>query len=238
MSIEADAHLEPTTDPPERSDAERWSWILLLIDAAEQAGLTPIDAARLHRLAFFANCLSPVYDLPEEDGKITKHSRGPHYAELQWDLDRLYVMGKVEMRSFTPFEDRTGWWFTASYALSPSTLGEMSYFRRSPRLARIHDFQVELAFAYADLPDETQVALVERDATYGQTTAADGDVIDFAEWNRQNFSYARAKAVSDFVPRDFPLGSRDRLHLYLRYLSRLAGGSGEGGDPRATRVAG
>ena len=41
----------------------RWSWLLLLLDAAERSAMTPLTNRRLHSLAFYGNTLAPVYDL-------------------------------------------------------------------------------------------------------------------------------------------------------------------------------
>lgn len=203
------------------SDEERWSWLLLLLDAAEQAGLTPISVARFHQLAYFANCLAPVYDLPAEDGKVMKFVRGPHFTNFQWDLDRLVVLGKISVRNFEPFEDLHGWWFTASYVLSDGTFEEINTIRVSPRLARVHDFQVELAFAFASLTDEVQETSPDRDATYADPLAPEGEIVDFAEWDPSNYTKDAVDGMTRYVPAGLRLQPRDRIHLYFRYLTRV-----------------
>lgn len=152
-----------------------------------------------------------------------KFVRGPHYAELQWDLDRLYVMGKVEMRDFEPFHDEDGWWFRANYVLAPETFEQIAWIRRSPRLARIHDFQIELAFAFATLPEEVQNTTSERDATYADRLVGDRTLIDFAWWSKpgRNYSEEVTRSMTRFAPEGVRLLPRDRIHLYFRYLSRV-----------------
>ncbi len=218
-----EGNLSPAEVPPGRADLERWAWMLLLLDASERAGLTPIDTPRLHRLAYFANCLAPVYDLPVADGKIMKFVRGPYYPDFQWDIDRLVAMGLMSLRTFEPFEDVHGWWFSASYVVPPTALEHIPFIRESPRLARIHDFQVELASAFADMPDEVQMTSGERDATYADPTVPEGALIDFAEWTtrQQNYSNQAAQAVSNYSPLGLRLLARDRIHLYFRYLQRV-----------------
>lgn len=211
----------PETAAPGKSDLERWAWIVLLLDAVEQAGLAPVEADRFHNLAYFANCLAPVYDLPVSDGKIMKNRRGPFYPDLQWDLDRLVVMGAVTMRSFDPFRDRNGWWFRASYVLPSRSSELVESIRQSPRLARIHNFQVELAFAFADLPDEVKNTTADRDANYADPTVLNGDLIDFAEWDEDNYTELAAESVTNYAPSGVRLNARDRLHLYFRYLKRV-----------------
>lgn len=50
--------------------------LLLLLDAAERAGITPLASARLHAFAYLADVLSPVWDLVAFDGKIYKSEGG------------------------------------------------------------------------------------------------------------------------------------------------------------------
>jgi hypothetical protein len=222
------------------TEVERWAWILLLLDSAERAGLTPIETPRFHTLAFFANCLAPVYDLPAASDKIIKFARGPFYPDFQWDLDRLVAMGFVELRSFEPFQDARGWWFTASYVASARALHSIEYLRESPRLARIHAFQRELASAFADLPDVVQGTSPERDATFADPTVPEGALIDFAAW-ADNHSGQAAEAVSQLVGPGLRLGPRDRIHLYFRYLGRVEPAGppdGKGGGQSKARAAG
>jgi hypothetical protein len=199
----------------------QWAWILLLLNAAERAGLTPIETPRLHRLAYFANCLAPVYDLPAADGKIMKFVRGPFYPDLQWDIDRLVAMGLVELRTFEPFRDAQGWWFSASYVMPPAGIAIISTIRESPRLARIYEFQLELAAAFADLPEDVQNTSGERDATYADPKVPEGALIDFADWDRRNFTDQAAELLASHAPANLRLGQRDRIHLYFRYLRRV-----------------
>ena len=69
--------------------------VVRLLEAAERAGITPIPARRLHAYAYLADVLSPVWDLQPFDGKVLKVKHGPHYPDLQREVDRLVVMGLV-----------------------------------------------------------------------------------------------------------------------------------------------
>lgn len=207
--------------PEQGVPVARWAWILLLLDAAERAGLTPIETPRLHRLAYFANCLAPVYDLPVADGKIMKFVRGPFYPDLQWDTDRLVAMGLVELRTFEPFRDTQGWWFSASYVMPPAGVATIATILESPRLARVYEFQLELAAAFSDLPEDVQHTSGERDATYADPKVPEGALIDFADWDRRNFTDKAADLLASHAPANLRLGQRDRIHLYFRYLRRV-----------------
>lgn len=57
--------------------------LVLLLDAAEKTGLTPLPILQLHTLAFLANILAPVWDFEPIDGKLLKRRGGPFYPRLQ-----------------------------------------------------------------------------------------------------------------------------------------------------------
>lgn len=204
----------------------RRAWLLLVLNAAERAGITPLDVEQLHRFAYLANCLSPVYDLPSADGKILKYKRGPFYPDLQWDVDRFWAMGLVDRRGAHPVQDEHGWWFAASYVLSKAGFGAVKTVLQSPRQARMSSFLGELAVAYAFLSDAGRSDAALADATYADTRYSNDDLIDFGEWDsavQANRSVATAEAFDRVVPGHHALSKRDRLHLYLRHLDRLIG---------------
>src|ERR1700684_838664 len=78
--------------------------VIQLLDAAERASITPIRAARLHAFAYLADVLSPVWDLPPFDGKILKTEGGPHYPDLQREMDRLVILGLLQISDMTYIE--------------------------------------------------------------------------------------------------------------------------------------
>jgi hypothetical protein len=210
---------EESNDSPAEMAARR-SWLLLLLDGVARAGLPSVEAMRLHRLAFLANCLAAMYDLPAADGKILKYQRGPFYPVFQWDLDRLVAMGLVEVRSLRHELDVFGPWFHAEYALSSVALPAVEHLRRAPGLERTHRFLVEIATAYAALPEDhrEQAALV--DATYADPLKLEGSVIDYAQWHVRNFSIGTANAFEQYLASGIRLSQREKLHLYFHYLDR------------------
>ena len=67
--------------------------LVVLLDASREAGLDPLPTRRLHLIAYLANVLSPVWDMPSVDGTVLKRRGGPFYPDLQADLDRLVGLG-------------------------------------------------------------------------------------------------------------------------------------------------
>lgn len=206
------------------NEADHWAraWLMTLLDGAARAGLTPLPHTAIHHLAFLANALAPTYGLPVETGIVTRWKRGPYSPELQWDLDRLAIMGLARLTSVESVSDR-GKWFLARYALGPLAPSFLDQALAVGSLGHAHRFHCELFAAYASLAPTLRGAVVDQDATYANTV--DGDlhesetVIDFAEWKDRNFT-DRASATLEGHLGGIKVDPRQRVHVYLRYLAR------------------
>lgn len=196
-------------------------WLLLLLDCAERAGVGPVNNMRVHRLAFLANCLAAVYDLPAPDGKILKYRRGPFYPVLQWDLDRLVAQDLVTVAAFEHIADEFGAWFRADYCLSDAGVDAIADILIAPAAARMHAFLLEILAAYSTLPDESRTKAALEDATYSDPIVRDGSVIDFAEWEQRNYTKQATESLAKYVPGGVRVSRREKLHLYFRYLDRM-----------------
>jgi len=210
------------------------SRVLLLLDAVEQVGIAPLPSPRLHAFAYLADVLSPVWDLVPFDGKVYKSDGGPHYPDLQDELDCLVVMGLVQVTDlrYLPTGDG-GARVTGSYGLDFASahlemiLGALG--ARTPEAAidpadrNLHAFLVELAGALATLPDEQIESAAGIDATY-QATTETHSVVDFAELvgdrRTANPSWRAAEHFRAFLPKDSRMLPGEKLYLYAAYLGR------------------
>jgi hypothetical protein len=151
--------------------------LLLLLDAAERAAITPLASPRLHAFAYLADVLSPVWDLLPYSGKIYKDESRPHYADLQAELDELVVLGLVDiskLKFITRGEAgaRVDGFYTLNFAsphLGPllAALGcDGPEKAIDPADAGLHDFLVELATALATLHDDEIDVAASVDVTF------------------------------------------------------------------------
>ena len=195
---------------------------MLLLDAAEQAALTPMPSLQLHRMVYLADCLSPIYDVPVADGEVLKYKRGPFFAELHWDLDRLAGMSLVEISGDSYQRDVFGEaWFFADYALSPTGFEFVeTALKGSPMARERHDFYIEVAAAYASLDLDARDDAALEDANFRRGDVDPEFVIDYSE-RRDNASLQAANTFKRFAPPGVRVTSRDKLHLYFRYLNRM-----------------
>lgn len=216
----------------------RRSRLIALLDAAERAAITPLGSSRLHALAYLADVLSPVWGLPAFDGKILRIDGGPHYPDLQEELDHLVVLGLVEVSDLA-YVGRgvAGARLEGSYSLDFSSpklrpllaaLGaEAGQPALDPEDLRVHAFLVELAGALATLPGDQIDRVTTSDVTY-QSEGLGENVIDFAAWTdnpwRDNPTWRTTERFEEFLPEESGLTGGEKLYLYAAYLGRVVNG--------------
>lgn len=215
----------------DHSDIARQVRIVILLEAARLAGLSPIQLLRLHALAYLANVLSPVWEMRALDGKVLKRRGGPFYPAMQADLDRLVGRGLVLLSGVGHQRDQDGRWrLEGAYRLN-LRLAEpaLSAIRTSDPEARTLAFVKELALALASLDDSEFDRAMSEDATYANPAVSAGNVVDFDEWQRwqeRNYSANASLRFAELLPIGGRIRPAEKLHLYVRHLHRRMHGAG------------
>lgn len=80
-------------------------------------------------------------------------------------------------------------------------------------------FLRRLAIAVSQVGEPIE-ALVSFDATWSDQRTGTGDVIDFSEWRRANYSAYAVRSFEQSMPRGVTSTRGDRLQVYMRYLER------------------
>jgi hypothetical protein len=210
--------------------------VIQLLEAAERAGITPMPARRLHAFAYLADVLSPVWNLQPFDGQVFKVKHGPHYPDLQREVDRLVIMGLVTVsglryvsrtKSGPLIDGEYSINFESAY-LEPilSAIGTRGANKSlDPRDSDIHAFLVELACAIATVPDEQIDSAASVDATYADERIGYSNVVDFGSWSSNNLSLAVTERFEKFLPGKATLSAGERLYLYASFLGRRINGA-------------
>ena len=198
----------------------RQARILILLNGAKNAGLSPIGIIPFHAFAFLSNVLAPIWDMPALDGKILKRKGGPFYPILQQDLDRLVGNGMVLITDVDHIQDSQGRWrVEGRYCLNDAmSINALTFLLQLPDERRFASFVTELAYALSALSEsELHHALVE-DATYCDPTFSNNNVIDFEEWERKNPSVNAAQYFDQLMPSGTRATPGEKLHLYVRHM--------------------
>ena len=209
--------------------------VLLLLDAAERVGIAPLPSAQFHAFAYLADVLCPVWNLVSFDGKIYKTDGGPHYPDLQEELDRLVVLGLIQVSElrYEVVRDDGGARICGSYRLNFSSKRlEVILAALGARLpedaivsedARFHAYLVELAGALATLPSDQIGSATFVDITY-RTNAELYNVVDFAQWVDDkwaaNPSWRASERFQAFFPKESKILPGEKLYLYAAYLKQ------------------
>lgn len=201
--------------------------LVALLEASREAGVEPLPTLRLHLIAYLANVLSPVWDMPSVDGSVLKRRGGPFYPDLQSDLDRLVGLGVVQVECLRHQRlDDDHYRLEGSYRLNAELAKPLlAYLRALPEEEVATRFVRELVLALSSLSDDEIDRAITEDATYANPTIGNDNVIDFGEWMGANYSAAAAERVGDLVLTGAAVGASEKVHLYVRHLRRrLQGG--------------
>ncbi|MCW2249305.1 hypothetical protein M2352_004965 [Azospirillum fermentarium] len=193
--------------------------------ALERVGGTPIDTRSLHAFAFFANVLSPLWDLHPLEGSVLKESGSPYFPALQRQLDCLVGEGFIIVESLARgTTDELEAKFRLSHERAQPVL---SIVRMLPDEASAEGFLTELADAFVEIrPDRRDDAAVA-DAAYSDPAVAQGRIVDFAEWvspTKGNAAWNTAQQFQKYVPVGVTLSRAEKLVMYMRLMKRRAHG--------------
>lgn len=189
--------------------------VLVLLEAAADAGLEPVPLLVLHNLAYLSNALAPVWNLHPFDGAVLKRRGSPYYPTLQWDVDRMVGHGLLHVRDVRYVQEDGRWRIDSSYSLNYelahrvlTTMREVGF---EPGLST---FCTTLAQAFSALPQEQLGYLLSEDAAYGNPAVDVSNVVNLAENHAVNFA---ANAAGAFRP-DVALTAGERVHMYVNHL--------------------
>ncbi|MEM7701306.1 MAG: hypothetical protein AAF251_05155 [Pseudomonadota bacterium] len=195
--------------------------VVMLLDAAEAAGLAPISILRLHTFAYLSNVLAPVWDMPILNGTILKRSGGPFYPDLQRDLDRLVGLGVVKISNVGHVQDEDKRWrLEGSYRLRKEFAAPIvAILEGFQEERRLQAFIGELGYALSSLSDEELDYAVSEDATYSDPMVTNNNVIDFSEWRQRNYSANAARQFDRYIAGGGATPG-ERIHMYVRHLHK------------------
>lgn len=198
--------------------------LVLLLDAAEAAGISPMKILRLHAFAYLSNVLAPVWDMPILDEEVLKRRGGPFYPEMQHDLDRLVGLGVAVVSGVGHVQDENKRWrLEGSYRLNrkfaDAILRSLTAF---PEESRLGEFIRELGFALSALSDGELDVAFSQDATYSDPMVATDNVVNFAKY-RDNYSANAAERFEDVLTSGYA-SPGEKLHMYVRHLHRRING--------------
>jgi hypothetical protein len=199
------------------------------MDALERAGGTPIDTRDLHAFAYFANVLSPLWEVQPLEGSVLKEPDGPYFQTLQREIDRCVGDGFIVVEEIRPFIGDNGQpRIDATLRLAVDRArSSISLISSLPDEVQISAFLVELAFAFLEIHADRRDDAALVDAAWSDPSVADDRVVDFAEWvvsTYENPAWNTAQRFQEFAPEGVTLNHAEKLVLYMRLMKGRAHG--------------
>lgn len=202
--------------------------ILMLLDAADYAVISPIPIPRFHAFAFLADVLSPIYHFAPLAGRILKRRAGPYFPDLQWEIDRLIGLSLVSPHELTPVIENQGTYVSGALVLERQRSEELlQRVYSEPEFQSHRDFFRELAGALSNIEDADLDAATQLDVTWG--AGHRGAIIDYAEWRAKNYSAMSADHIEEVATQALgrhggKLLPSAKINLYVQYLRRAVNG--------------
>jgi hypothetical protein len=211
------------TATPEPDRLRRQLRILAILSGGDRAGLTPLPAAELHAIAFFADALAPVWGLRILDAELLKRRSGPLSPLLQEDLDALVGRGVVVPQNVRHVRDADdSWRLDADYELNAPIawpiLRKAMTFATQAAQVRLTE---EVVLAVSALGSEAISEASRSDAAYGDLLVDDGDVVDIGtKGGESNLTARVALRFGELMEQQVDLTPAEMVHLYVRQLDK------------------
>lgn len=204
------------------SEEHRLAWALLLMRACEKTGLQPVPLHTFHRLIYFGNCLAEVYSYQPPAQLVMKQKWGPYYPDAQLDIDRLVIMGLLDIDSLRWESTAAGVWKSACFSITKSGFALAVTLTQTARwFSEADRFLFDLCAAYASLADSRVDKASRKDLTYAQPGFDVGSVIVFSD-ARRNPSASGARALASAAPVMAAPNRQHQLRLYMKFLEGKA----------------
>jgi hypothetical protein len=203
--------------------------LLQLLRALDLAGTCPVSLSALHSFVYFANVLSPLWNLVPYENEVLKSARGPYYPAIQRQIDTLIASGSISVESFQYTESQNGRaWLEAQISFPKSKALEVDELVAAyPDDQSVFPFLCELALAFAEIrPDRQDDAALE-DATYSDPKYSVDRVIDLSNHraiNKKNATIRVTESFQEYVGDDNNLTRAQKLLLYMRLMKKRANG--------------
>ncbi|WP_160120023.1 hypothetical protein [Rhodovarius lipocyclicus] len=202
--------------------------LLQMLSAIERTGGVAISLESLNAFAYFANVLSPLWEIEPVEGSVLKDG-APRFPALEAQLDQLVGAGLVDVASLS----------VEAQLDAPAkliALFRINHIKAAPVLKAIQalpdersseGFLLELAAAFLDIAPDRQDDAAIKDAAYSNPKVSAGRVVDFAEWvspTRGNASWNVAQTFQRYVPEEVTLNRAEKLVMYMSLMKRRANG--------------
>lgn len=201
--------------------------LLQMLSVLERTGGAAVSTDTLNAFAYFANVLSPLWDIDPIEGSVLKQG-APRFPSLELELDALVGAGLVTVISLTQPTAGAGSSVVATFRINHEKSAPLlDSIRMLPDEQSAESFLLDLASAFLEIRPDRQDDAAISDAAYSNPKVAHGRVVDFAEWvspRRGNAAWNVAQSFQRYVPERVTLSRAEKLVMYMHLMKRRAHG--------------
>lgn len=203
--------------------------LLQLLRALDLAGTCPVSLSAMHSFVYFANVLSPLWNLAPYENEVLKSSKGPYYPAIQRQIDTLIANGNIRVDSFQYSESHNNRaWLEAHISLPDSKVEDVDLLVSAyPDDNNVFPFLCELALAFAEIRPDKQDDAALADATYSDPNYSVNRIIDLSNHraiNKKNATIRVTEKFQEYLVGEDSLTRTQKLLLYMRLMKRRANG--------------
>ncbi len=192
--------------------------LIALLDSAERVGMIPMSVLDVHTIAFLADALAPVWNLPIIDGQILKRRR-PYYPTLQKELDFMVAVGIVSPSKIEYIQDDSQWLLDTNYRLNreiatPILRAAQEFGAHYQEL----EFVTEVVYAFSSVGSEGIPRISGFDATYSNRMIDIGRMINVDPDQGNNPTTSVALRFRKLLGSLGRATSSELIHLYVKEL--------------------
>ncbi|MFS8104611.1 hypothetical protein LFM09_46665 [Lentzea alba] len=196
--------------------------LVAIVHACERAGISPAPLQVIHTVAYFADALAPLWNIPVVEGQLLKKADVPSNPEIQADIDSLVGRGVLIPSSVRHVETSNGRRIDAKYALNMDfaerILEAISLDEQfSKELSFVHE--VTLALSGLGVSGMGNAVLV--DATYADPLLDFGSIVNLSPDIVPTRTVQVSQRFSQLMSTERSLSDAELTHLYVRHLYGL-----------------
>lgn len=229
------ARISQSIPKGEREKLHFTRWVLLIINAAEAAGVGRLSRKQLHLLLFLSFASSRFYGIAPLRQRARRTDQGPYYRAAHIALGGLVLSGLVEVSDFSSHRSSEHLQFEGTFGATLSGLEVGRVLRSTHRGEVLYSFLLDLCLGVVEgawHEDRSQERsqrrglerAFEQDLTYQAALSRPGNVL-FVEENADDQAsptLAGLREIREFLEAKISVNRRDVLTVYQRLLMKSA----------------
>ncbi len=229
------ARISQSIPKGEREKLQFSRWVLLIINAAEAAGVGQLSRKQLHLLLFLSFASCRFYGIAPLRQRARRTQQGPYYRAAHIALGGLVLSGLVEVSEFSSHRSAEHLQFEGNFGATVPGLEVGRVLRGTQRGEALYAFLLDLCLGVVEgawHDDQAQERnerrglelAFEQDLTYQAALSRPGNVLLVEENpdDQATPTLAGLREIRRFLEPKISLNRRDVLTIYQRLLMKKA----------------